>query len=264
MLLTLLKSCASTTRIFKNEVDNRFKSGIPSERIITTEDLEKLPVPMANYLNNCGWLGKPIPYNFSATMTADFSLKKDKYIKVKMKQYNWLDEPTRIFHIYNWMLGGRHYFDRNGAYMLIKVMKRIKVVNAKGPIMNQSELVTYLNDLLLLAPGAVVAAPIEWNTLDNYHVKATISYFGNTVSAMLTFNENYELVNFMSNDRYASKDGKEAEKLPWSTPVGDYQLINGIKAPSYGEAIWHYPDYDYTYIKMTIQDLNWNLKQLAK
>ena len=83
--------------------------------------------------------------------------------------------------------------------MLIKLFSRFKVVDAKGPIMDQSELVTYLNDICIIAPGAFVEAPIIWKTIDEHSVKASITQFGHTISAILYFNEKYEflLLSFM-------------------------------------------------------------------
>lgn len=260
MALSIFTACTSTRTIFNKEVNQRF-TPIPSQtRVITQADLEKLPMPVANYLDSCGWLGKEIPRNFYLSFSGDFSLKEGKYIKVKTEQYNWIDQiPTRIFLISNWMFGGRHHYDEKGAYMLIKLLGRFKIVNAKGIEMDQSELVTYLNDLFILAPGALVDAPIIWKTIDDYTVKATISQFGHTVSAEVFFNHQYELVNFISHDRYASMDGKNLKLLPWSTPMKDYTEINGIKVPSYGEAIWHYPDRKFVYAKFHISDAKWNL-----
>lgn len=159
------------------------------------------------------------------------------------------------------LFGGRHYYDEKGAFMLIKLFKRIKLVNAHGKEMNQSELVTYLNDMFIIAPGALIEAPIEWQTIDEYTVIATITQFENTISAKVFFNEKYELINFISHDRYASTDGKKTELLPWSTPMKSYIEIDGIKVPSYGEAIWHYPDREWAYAKFYIETIKWNLKQ---
>ena len=261
MVLTTFTSCISTKSLFKHEVENRFKELQDTARLITKSDLDKLPEPIANFLEHCGWLGKEIPLNFHAKFSGEFSMKEGKYQKIHAEQYNWLDEPTRIFHIQNWMMGGRHHFDKNGAFMLIKLFKRIKLVNAKGPEMNQSELVTYLNDLFILAPGALVYIPIQWEILNEQKVKATISYFGNTVSAEVSFNKNHEMVNFISIDRYASSDGKKTELLPWSTPIRNYVELNGIKVPTYGEAIWHFPDHDFNYIKFNIKEVSWNTKK---
>lgn len=264
MAFSLFTSCISTKSIFKKEVKKRFTEPIETTSLITEDDLNKLPLPLANYMKYCGWLGKEIPKNFYLKIGGKFSLKEGKYVKIKTEQYSWLDRPTRIFQIFNGMFAGRHRYDERGAFMLIKLLGRFKIVDAKGPIIDQSELVTYLNDMCLLAPGALIEAPIEWETIDEHTVKATITQFGNTISAKIYFNKQYELVNFISHDRYASSDGIKSELLPWSTPMKNYIEIDGIKVPSYGEAVWHYPDRDWVYAKFNVKEVKWNIKQPLK
>lgn len=260
MSLGILTSCASTRGIYKKEVRERFKQPLKETRIITETDLDKLPVPVANYLRYCGWLGKEIPRNFYCTFDGPFFIKKGKPMKFDIEQYSWLDSPTRLFRMKNWMIGGRHRMDHRGAFMLIKVLDRFKVVDAFGPDMNQAELVTYLNDLCILAPGGLIEAPIVWETIDNLTVKATITELGSTVSATIYFNEIGELVNFISTDRYFTPDGKDPKNYPWSTPMKDYVEENGYKRPSYGEAIWDMPDGKFSYAQFYLKEVRYNLK----
>lgn len=81
MVLSLFTSCASTKYIFKKEVKERFVEPIEKPRLITENDLNKLPTPIANYLSYCGWLGKEVPQNFYMEFKGDFSLKEGKYMK---------------------------------------------------------------------------------------------------------------------------------------------------------------------------------------
>jgi hypothetical protein len=258
MSFGILTSCASTRSIFKKEVKERFNQPIEKTGIITSEDLKKLPAPVARYLEYCGWVGKEKPINFHVRMNGKFSLKQGKWSKVNVDQYSWLDRPVRLFHISNWIVGGRHRMDNRGAFMLIKLFGRFKIVDASGPEMNQAELVTYLNDICLIAPAALIDAPIIWETIDDLTAKATISELGNTVSATLCFNEKGELINFKSNDRFATPDGTNPQNFPWSTPIGEYIEIDGIKFPGYGEAIWHYPEGDQCYAKFFVKDISFN------
>jgi hypothetical protein len=45
----------------------------------------------------------------------------------------------------------------------------------------------------------------------------------------------------------------------FSTPVTDYKNINGINVPTYGEAIWHYPDGEFVYGKFSLKTIHYNL-----
>jgi hypothetical protein len=259
MSLGILTSCATTKSIYKKEVKDRFNQPIQKPSIIKTEDLKTLPVPVARYLEYCGWVGKEKPLNFHVKMNGKFSLKQGKWSKVNVDQYSWLDRPVRLFHISNWIVGGRHRMDNRGAFMLIKLFGRFKIVDVSGPEMNQAELVTYLNDICLIAPAALIDAPIIWETIDDLTTKATISELGNTISATLYFNEKGELINFISNDRFATPDGKKSQNFPWSTPIGEYIETGGIKLPGYAEAIWHYPEGDQCYAKFFVKEVRYNL-----
>ena len=90
---------------------------------------------------------------------------------------------------------------------------------------------------------------------DSSSVKATFTVNEITISAILYFNEKGQLMNFISNDRYAIADMKQ---YPFLTPVKDYKNINGYNLPSYGEAIWRYPDGDFCYGKFNIKEVEYN------
>jgi len=260
MALGIFASCASTKSIYKKELSERFKQPLKETRIITETDLSKLPIPVANYLRYCGWLGKEIPMNFYCKFNGPFYIKREKPMEFDIEQYSWLDSPTRLFRMKNWMVSGRHRMDHRGAFMLIKLFDCFKVADAFGPEMNQAELVTYLNDLCILAPGGLIDAPIVWETIDLLTVKATITELGNTVSATIYFNKKGELANFISTDRYYTTDGKDPKNYPWSTPMRDYIEVDGYKRPSYGEAIWDMPDGKFSYAQFHLKEVRYNLK----
>lgn len=265
MTSTMLSACQSAGSLFRNEVKERMQTETTATKVIGAADLQHLPAPVARYLTYCGWVGKSIPRNFYLKFRGRFSRKERKYMKVTSEQYNWTDgHPTRIFHMSNGLFSGRHRYDERGAIMLIKLLGRFKIAYAEGPEMDKAELVTYLNDLCIIAPGALIDAPIHWENIDELSVKATISQYGQTISASIYFNEKGELINFISNDRYATSGNGKSENIPWSTPMYDYQEIKGIKVPSYGEAIWHYPDRDFVYAKLYIEAADWNVQGIVK
>ncbi len=146
--------------------------------------------------------------------------------------------------------------------MVIKLAGMITVADASGPKMDQGETVTVLNDMCFLAPASLISHAIAWEVIDDLTVKATFTNAGITVSAKLIFNAGGQLVNFTSDDRFLSKDGKSYENLPWSTPISDYREINGRLLPTYGEAIWHYPDREFCYGRFRVKELRYNVKEM--
>ena len=79
------------------------------------------------------------------------------------------------------------------------------------------------------------------------------------VSAILYFNDKGELINFVSDDRYALQDDGTMKKARWSTPVKDYIETDGRKIPTYGETIWNYPEGDFTYGIFRLRNIAYNV-----
>ncbi len=78
---------------------------------------------------------------------------------------------------------------------------------------------------------------------------------------IIYFNGQGQLIDFLSNDRTAIADMKQ---YPFSTPISDYQNINGINVMTYGEAVWHYPDGKFTYGQFFLKDIEYNSVNLDK
>jgi hypothetical protein len=69
---------------------------------------------------------------------------------------------------------------------------------------------------------ALIDPAIRWETVDERTARAHYTVGPNTVSAVLSFNDAGEWVDFVSDDRSAlSADGKEFVRQRWSTPVRD-------------------------------------------
>ncbi|MDC7231969.1 MAG: hypothetical protein PQJ58_01960 [Spirochaetales bacterium] len=104
-------------------------------------------------------------------------------------------------------------------------------------------------------PGALLDADVSWEAVDRNTVKGTLEHDGITVSAVLTIDDEGKLINFLSQDRYAAGNDGSYENIPWSTPVYEYKKINGLMLPSDAEAVWHYEDGDFAYVRLGVRDL---------
>ena len=84
-----------------------------------------------------------------------------------------------------------------------------------------------------------------------------------TVSAVLTFDANHDLVDFVSDDRMrASADGKTFEHQPWSTPLTDHREVDGRRILAFGEGQWQAPPPEglFTYVELHIDALAFNVQ----
>lgn len=232
--------------------------------ILTETDIAHLPEPIQRYLRYTNVIGKEKVRNFRLVGEGLFRMGPDKdWVKARAEQVSFIDHPRRLYFMKLILSGipvvGLHVYKQATATMRIKVAGLITVGDAKGDIMNKAETVTVFNDMCLMAPASLIDPRIEWETIDALTVKGTFSHAGIRISAQLIFNENGELINFISHDRAMTASGDTYRSATWSTPVGSYQTYNGIRLASYGEAHWHLPEGDFCYGKITLKDVKYNI-----
>lgn len=118
-----------------------------------------------------------------------------------------------------------------------------------------------LDDLVVLAPGAIPDAPVRWSALDATHVRGEYVVGHVRVAAVLTFDEQHDLVDVVSDDRYrASDDGSSFTPTRWSTPVTAYRDVDGRRVLARGEGRWHppHPGQPFTYVEMDVLDVRYD------
>jgi hypothetical protein len=150
---------------------------------------------------------------------------------------------------------GYHAYKKGEATMQIKLLGLYPIVDMKKGELNKAETVTLFNDMCIFAPAALIDKRITWAVVDSSSVKATFTNQGNAISAILYFNDIGQLVNFVSDDRYAISDMKQYR---FSTPISGYKNMNGYNVPAYGETIWHYPDGVFCYGKFYLKEVKYN------
>jgi hypothetical protein len=129
-----------------------------------------------------------------------------------------------------------------------------------GKEMDIAETVTWLNDLCLFAPAGLIEKRIQWEAIDSLSSKATFINKDISISALLYFNNQGELINFVSDNRYRIASDEDRKVVRFSTPVKNYVEHNGRKYPSYGEAIWNLPEGDLTYGQFNTKEVEYNVK----
>jgi hypothetical protein len=227
--------------------------------IITEVDLQPLPAPVQQYLRITGAVGKPKVTSVRLVFDGEMRGKGKDWFKFRSVQYNYFDEPTRLFFMQAKMFGmpvpGYHRYQQGQASMRVKLLGLFTVMQAEGPAMNKAETVTLFNDMCLMAPATLIDKRIEWESIDNLSTKATFNNGANSISATLYFNEIGQLTNFISDDRYEINDMKQYR---FSTPVKNYKQIEGRTVPTYGETIWHYPEGEFVYGQFYLSDIEYN------
>ncbi|MGZ4613425.1 MAG: DUF6544 family protein [Kineosporiaceae bacterium] len=234
---------------------------------VTERDVDRLPEPVATYVRRSGAVGRPHVTHLDLRWHGRIRSSPDaRWMTFTGEQFSTFGvQPLRLFHLQARMFGVPvdvfHVFDESGATMRVKALSLIPMVSAAGRDMNRSETVTMLNDLCVLAPAALLDTSITWHPLGDRRVRAGYPLRGVTVAAELVFDQDGDLVDFVSDDRLrASADGRSFTRQRWSTPVGGYRRFGPWRIAARSAAQWHapHPEGTFAYIELTIDDVRYD------
>lgn len=240
--------------------------------VITEEHLQGLPKIVQDYLRVTGVVGQPMARTISLRQTGAIRLGPEK---------DWM--PLRAVQVYNaetlefvWyahvsMKGplsfkGLDSLRKDRGGMTIKLLDLIKVVDARGPEIDQGSRMRFLNEMMWF-PTAFLHPAVRWEEAGPRQARVSLD-FSDTPGqireeAVITFNEEGLLSNF-SALRYADQGKERAALTPWETPITAYGTYNGLRLPSEGYALWRIPasdsarekDEEFVYIKLKIESIN--------
>ncbi len=219
---------------------------LPGTRAVVTEaDLAHLPGLVAEYVRGSGAVGQPRVWSVRARFHGRIrSGANARWMTYTGEQVNIFGPaPSRFFWMDATMFGlpvdVLHVLVGPTATMRVKLCSVVPMVNAAGPDMDRAETVTLFNDVCILAPAALIDAPIVWQDVDGDHVRGVFTNGAQSVTADLTF-DGGDLVDFVSDDRSsASGDGTTFTPQRWSTPVHDYQAFGARRLATRGQGLWH-------------------------
>lgn len=236
---------------------------ISKEGLIEESDLEHLPNPVKKYLRYVGVVGKPRVKNVKVEFEGRMRQKEGSWFRFTSEQHNFFERPARLFFMKAKISGiptyGYHSYQKEDASMTIKLMSLFPVVDIQSDELFRAETVMIFNDMCILAPATLIDRNIHWKAIDDGSVEATFTNKGVSISASLQFNKEGQLINFISDDKLEISD---MNQYRFSTPVRDYKRIHGYNLPGYGEAIWHFPEGNFTYGEFQIKSVEYNVVEM--
>jgi len=235
---------------FSQRKDNLISEQHPSGQVFTKEDIAGLPAPLQKYFVNCGYIGKPKMLNIKISHNEVDFILNGKALKIKCIQFNSGEKPERIALIDTSLYGvpfeGLDAYQDGFGSMKGMIAKSVVLFHQTGDEMNQSSLVNCLAESLLV-PNIALKDFMKWETVDENHVKGTITYHNLSVSGIFTFDSHGYLTTFTTDDRIYVDTKGNAQQVRWSAICEDYREVNGIMQPKSLQAIWHLPEGDLVY-----------------
>ena len=199
---------------------------------VTAADLANLPLIVQRYLGFMGVVGRRPTWSFAAHLTGRFRRSEhEAWMPAEAWQYNSSLEVARLFQMKLKFAGrlpmtGWDTYRLGRGRMLGKLLGVVTVADGSGAAFDIGELTTYLNDVVLLAPGMLLRLPTTWAELGAHAFRVSLTDEGRTVSADVTVNADGQPTEFTTMDRFMDQPGGPV-RMRWSTPVEDWQFVDG-------------------------------------
>ncbi|CAL9503271.1 hypothetical protein SUDANB95_03456 [Actinosynnema sp. ALI-1.44] len=224
---------------------------------VTEEDIEHLPEPARRYLRFTRVLGRPADGSFDATVRGHFRLRPGQ---------NWLacttwqhdDAPTlsrdfrmRLMLAHLIPVQATDVYAHGHGHMRATALGMFTLADGQGPEFDAGELVTLLNDAVLLAPSMLLRMPVHWTPVDERTFGLALTDHRTTVTAQVTVDDRGAPVEFSTEDRWAALP-TGLVRARWSTPVDGWCLVADRIRPRRATAVWHLPDGPFTYAQFDL------------
>jgi hypothetical protein len=227
-------------------------------RPVTDADLRPLPEAARRYLRFMRVVGRPRDWSFRIRATGRFRRSlQEGWMRCEAWQYNTRLAVARIFYLRLRMFGivpvlGRDTYVDGRGRMLIRLLDLVTVGDGRGEAYDIGELVTYLNDGIMVAPSMLLVPEVQWSEVDASSFGVSITDHGRTVSARVLLDERGAPVDFETTDRFYAdpKDATNTTRCRWTTPIDGFQEAGGRMVAATGKATWHPPEGDLTYAEL--------------
>jgi hypothetical protein len=236
-------------------------NGPRDESKVEAAEVADLPPAAQRFFDFAGVVGRPRVWSFRAALEGRFRLRT-QWLPALAWQYDSNDDPARIFVMRLRLAGlpliGRDLYLRGHGRMVGKLLDLVKVVDGQGDEFDISELVTYLNDLVLLAPSMLLRPGITFDAVDDSSFDVSLTDAGHTVRARVFIDERGAPYDFSTTDRYADLPGGLV-RAEWRTPIEGWNFANGSPVPGPVTAVWHLPSGPRPYLTARLTHLAYNV-----
>jgi hypothetical protein len=220
---------------------------------VTEADLVDLPDAVQRYLRFMGVVGRVRDWSFRARFSGRFAgnptsggcpVRHGVQRKVTSARIFYM--RARFGHLVPMV--ARDTYVRGHGRMLGKLFDLITVVDGAGEEFDIGELVTFLNDAVLLAPSMLLGPNTTWSEVDDDAFDVTLTDAGRTVTGRVLVDEQGAPSDFSTTDHFAALS-KGLVRAQWTTSITSWTVSNGRPLPAGASAVWHLPEGPFSYIQ---------------
>lgn len=244
-------------RLYRRLLAEVAAANLPAEpdatEAVTPADLAGLPAAAQRYLRFMGVPGRPRDRSFRVRLAGRFRLRPGGgWMPMRAWQYNTAVPVARVFVIRVRMAGvlpmvASDTYLRGHGRMLGKLLNLVTVADGKGDEYDVSELLTWLDDAVLLAPSMLLTPAVSWARVDGDSFDVALTDSGHTVTARVFLDPRGAPVDIAA-DRYATlPDGLRPAR--WRTPIHRWDTVDGRPFPGATSVIYDLPGGPFCYLE---------------
>ncbi|HYU76320.1 MAG TPA: DUF6544 family protein [Ktedonobacteraceae bacterium] len=245
-----------------NEVVALLQRGEQAQPVLITDaHLNRLPEVVQRYLRYAQVVGKESIRTVRAGQKGMYRTQPGKrWFPMVAEQYVTTKPPAFLWHMTSQLfplvsISVTDRFSAGHGNLRVKLWSLITMGNARGPEMDEGELQRYLAEVAYY-PTACLSDAIEWQTIDDSSVKATIRQQGITASAVLHVDGQGQLTH-VTTERYMEEHGRYRLE-PWSGQYSEYKEVDGMRIPTRFEVTWHLKSGDFNWLQGEITEIEYN------
>lgn len=228
-----------------------------STSLVDETTLAELPPPVRRYMRFMGVVGKPRDWSLRARFNARFRRDRGPWLECEALQYDTRLQLSRVFYMQLSLKGllpvtVRDTYVHGRGTMQARAFDAFTVVEGKGPEIDTGELVTYLNDAILMAPSLLLGPEVAWREVDDNCFDVTLRDHSLRVTARVWLDEQGAPRDFSTTDRFFDMPDGSRVRTEWRTPVSGFQDVGGRKLPRQARAVWQLPDGPFAYADFSV------------
>ncbi|MEJ7729638.1 MAG: DUF6544 family protein [Polyangiaceae bacterium] len=234
----------------------------PALTPVTQGDIDALCAPVQRYLRFMGVLGKRPTWSLRAHFMGSFRLRPEaRWLPCHALQYNSAASVARIFQMrlryHHLPLLVRDTYLHGRGRMSARLFDTFPFVDESDERIATGELVTYLNDAVLLAPSMLLLLSTSFSEVDRDTFDVTLRDSGREVTARVFLDGRGGVTDFSTTDRFGNDPARTGKmvRARWSTPVRAWRWIGDLPVPASAVATWHFDSGDFNYADFALVSL---------
>jgi len=232
--------------------------------LFTNDLVRSLPELIKKHLRLCGYINTPVPINANVIWKECFfkmSPEKD-WGKIQTLQFNSVKPIARVAYMKfsSMPISARDIYKDGYGEMKVKLFNLLRIAFENNRETAQSALITSFAQFLII-PGYFVLENVNWTTINDYTLEATLTDKGIIVTGLFYFNEEGFLYKFETEDRYYSLGKNKYKKVKYSGIIDSYKKQGDLRIAEKVRVMWHLPEGDYEYFKGIIEKIEFNVDE---